>query len=195
MALAAKAGVDPELLLDILNNSAAKSGLIAAKAPADTFEEHFGRPQDIEWCLAEDTFSIVQSRPITTLFPIPEANDQENHVYVSVGHQQMMTDPIKPLGFSVYLMTARGPCGGRGTVVRRCHPYLASPKGRKIHGSSLGNPIRSSRTRSDDVLGARGFHQSVTRGQKGTSPARTRPGGPHGFSWDQRLSTRGSSPI
>jgi phosphoenolpyruvate synthase/pyruvate phosphate dikinase len=59
-------------------------------------EEHFGRPQDIEWCLVEDTFYIVQSRPITTLYPIPEANDQENHVYISVGHQQMMTDPMKP---------------------------------------------------------------------------------------------------
>jgi phosphoenolpyruvate synthase/pyruvate phosphate dikinase len=45
-------------------------------------EEHFGCPQDIEWCLADDTFYIVQSRPITTLFPIPEANDQENHVYM-----------------------------------------------------------------------------------------------------------------
>lgn len=39
-------------------------------------EEHFGCPQDIEWCLAEDTFYIVQSRPITTLYPIPEANDR-----------------------------------------------------------------------------------------------------------------------
>ncbi len=38
-------------------------------------EEHFGSPQDIEWCLVDDTFYIVQSRPITTLFPIPEAND------------------------------------------------------------------------------------------------------------------------
>jgi len=33
MVLAAKAGVDPELMLDILDNSAAKSGLVSAKAP------------------------------------------------------------------------------------------------------------------------------------------------------------------
>ena len=72
-------------------------------------EEHFGRPQDIEWCLVDDTFYIVQSRPITTLYPIPEANDQENHVYVSVGHQQMMTDPMKPLGLSFFLLTTH-PC-------------------------------------------------------------------------------------
>ncbi len=79
-------------------------------------EAHFGRPQDIEWCLVDDGFQIVQSRPITTLFPIPEAGDGENHVYVSVGHQQMMTDPMKPLGLSVWQMTTPRPmaeAGGR----------------------------------------------------------------------------------
>lgn len=40
-------------------------------------EAHFGCPQDIEWCLADDAFFVVQSRPITALFPIPEANDPE----------------------------------------------------------------------------------------------------------------------
>ena len=69
-------------------------------------EARFGRPQDIEWCLADDEFQIVQSRPITTLFPIPESGDLENHVYLSVGHQQMMTDPMKPLGLSVHQLIA-----------------------------------------------------------------------------------------
>ncbi|HEX3509529.1 MAG TPA: rifamycin-inactivating phosphotransferase [Solirubrobacteraceae bacterium] len=72
-------------------------------------EAHFGCPQDIEWCLSDAGFQIVQSRPITTLFPIPQAGDQDNHVYLSVGHQQMMTDPIKPLGISVWQLTARVP--------------------------------------------------------------------------------------
>ncbi len=79
-------------------------------------EEHFGCPLDIEWCLVDDIFYIVQSRPITTLYPIPEASDQENHVYVSVGHQQMMTDPMKPLGMSIFQLTSFGPrfkAGGR----------------------------------------------------------------------------------
>ena len=79
-------------------------------------EAHFGRPQDIEWCLDADGFQIVQSRPITTLFPIPAAGDHENHVYVSVGHQQMMTDAMKPLGLSVWQLTALRPmpdAGGR----------------------------------------------------------------------------------
>ncbi|GAA2435204.1 rifamycin-inactivating phosphotransferase [Streptomyces lavendulocolor] len=79
-------------------------------------EAHFGSPQDIEWCLADDRCWIVQSRPITTLFPIPETDDEENHVYVSVGHQQMMTDPMKPLGLSLWKLTAMAPmrdAGGR----------------------------------------------------------------------------------
>ena len=79
-------------------------------------EAHFGRPQDIEWCLDGDDFQIVQSRPITTLFPIPEAGDRENHVYVSVGHQQMMTDAMKPLGLSFWQLTTPRPmaeAGGR----------------------------------------------------------------------------------
>src|SRR5206468_3830537 len=51
---------------------------------------------------------------ITTLFPIPAAADGENHVYVSVGHQQMMTDPMKPLGLSVWQLTTPRPMGEAG---------------------------------------------------------------------------------
>ncbi len=79
-------------------------------------EGHFGRPQDIEWCLDDDGFQIVQSRPITTLFPIPETGDRDNHVYLSVGHQQMMTDAMLPLGLSFWQLTTPAPmaeAGGR----------------------------------------------------------------------------------
>ena len=108
-------------------------------------EAHFGRPQDIEWCLVDDDFQIVQSRPITTLFPIPAADDDANHVYVSVGHQQMMTDAMKPLGISVWQLTARPPmyeAGGRlfVDVAQR----LASP------ASRAGRPRRLREVRSAD---------------------------------------------
>ncbi|KFN08853.1 MAG: phosphoenolpyruvate synthase [Paenibacillus macerans] len=102
-------------------------------------EAYFGQPQDIEWCLADGTFYIVQSRPITTLYPIPEANDQENHVYVSVGHQQMMTDPMKPLGLSFYLLLTPAPmrkAGGRLFV--DVSLMLASPSGRETLINVLG---------------------------------------------------------
>jgi rifampicin phosphotransferase len=109
-------------------------------------EAHFGRPQDIEWCLVDDGFQFVQSRPITTLFPIPVAGDGENHVYVSVGHQQMMTDPMKPLGLSVWQMTTPRPmaeAGGRLFV--DVTQLLASPARRAGFLGMLG--------KSDPLIG------------------------------------------
>lgn len=102
-------------------------------------EAYFGSPQDIEWCLADDIFYILQSRPITTLYPIPEANDQENHVYLSVGHQQMMTDPLKPLGMNLFELTSMGPrfkAGGRLFVDATA--MLASPDSRDMLVNTFG---------------------------------------------------------
>jgi len=102
-------------------------------------EAHFGCPQDIEWCLSEGDFYIVQSRPITTVFPIPEANDQENHVYVSTGHQQMMTDAMKPLGLSFFmLMTPALMRTAGGRLFVDVAPMLASPGGRHTIINVLG---------------------------------------------------------
>jgi pyruvate,water dikinase len=64
-------------------------------------EEHYGREQDIEWCLAGGKFFIVQARPITSLYPAPRATDGRLHLYASFGHVQMMTEAMKPLGVSV----------------------------------------------------------------------------------------------
>jgi phosphoenolpyruvate synthase/pyruvate phosphate dikinase len=122
-------------------------------------EAHFGRPQDIEWCLVDDGFQVVQSRPITTLFPIPTAGDRENHVYVSVGHQQMMTDPMKPLGLSLFQLTALPPmyeAGGRlfVDVTQR----LASPTSRagllEVLGKSdplIGDALQTILERGDFI--------------------------------------------
>ena len=125
-------------------------------------EAHFGRPQDIEWCLVDDGFQIVQSRPITTLFPIPAAGDGENHVYVSVGHQQMMTDAMKPLGLSLWQLTTPRPmaeAGGRLFV--DVTQILASPASRaglvEVAGKSdplIGDALQT-------ILERDGFIRSV----------------------------------
>jgi pyruvate,water dikinase len=109
-------------------------------------EAHLGRPQDIEWCLADEGFWVVQSRPITTLFPIPAADDDADHVYLSVGHQQMMTDPMKPLGLALWQLTTPRPmaeAGGRLFV--DVAAILASPAAR-------GGFIEEFR-RSDPLIG------------------------------------------
>jgi phosphoenolpyruvate synthase/pyruvate phosphate dikinase len=135
-------------------------------------EAHFGRPQDIEWCLVDDDFQIVQSRPITTLFPIPAARDRENHVYVSVGHQQMMTDPMKPLGLSVWQLTAMAPmheAGGRlfVDVTRR----LASPASRAglLEVVGRGDPLI--RDALETVLDRHDFVPTLPEAGPGGPPA------------------------
>ncbi|MFI6866726.1 rifamycin-inactivating phosphotransferase [Nocardia sp. NPDC050406] len=138
-------------------------------------EAHFGNPQDIEWCLDGDTFRIVQSRPITTLFPIPEAADDEHRVYVSVGHQQMMTDAMKPLGISLWQLTSRAPmrtAGGR-LFVDVTAP-LSSPTG----GIGLAEALGTSDPLIGDALRTvieRGFVRQVPHEDSVAMPPRTAP--------------------
>ncbi len=72
-------------------------------------EAHFGCPQDIEWCLAErrllDRAEPADHHPLSR----PGNRRRGNHVYVSVGHQQMMTDAMKPLGLSMWQLTTPAP--------------------------------------------------------------------------------------
>ncbi|MGW3612377.1 rifamycin-inactivating phosphotransferase [Micromonospora sp. NPDC005163] len=134
-------------------------------------EAHFGHPQDIEWCLVDDDFQIVQSRPITTLFPVPETGDGENHVYLSVGHQQMMTDPMKPLGVSMWQLTAMAPMqevGGRlfVDVTRR----LASPASRAGFLEMAGRDDPLTRDALETVLDRHDFVPALPDGGPGGPP-------------------------
>jgi phosphoenolpyruvate synthase/pyruvate phosphate dikinase len=139
-------------------------------------EAHFGQPQDIEWCLADDAFQIVQSRPITTLFPVPETSDQGNHVYVSVGHQQMMTDAMKPLGLSMWQLTAGRPmvtAGGRLFV--DVTQMLGSPASREalVKGLGTSDPLIGDALRT--VLERPGFIPDLTGDGAGELPVGTTP--------------------
>jgi pyruvate,water dikinase len=135
-------------------------------------EAHFGEPQDIEWCLVDDGFEIVQSRPITTLYPIPESGDRDNHVYVSVGHQQMMTDAMRPLGLSFWQMTTPRPmaeAGGRLFVdVTR---VLASSASRSafLQMAARSDPLIADALRA--VLARDGFIPSLPDGAPAAAPA------------------------
>src|SRR5207253_3333365 len=114
------------------------------------------------WCLVDDDFLIVQSRPITTLFPIPAASDGENHVYISVGHQQMMTDPMKPLGLSVWQLTTPRPmaeAGGRLFV--DVTQILASPASRAGLLGALGKSDPLIRDALETVLDRGDFIPSL----------------------------------
>lgn len=106
-------------------------------------ESYFGRPQDIEWCIYDDKFYVVQSRPITTLYPAPQVNDNKNHVYLSFAHRQMMTEAMRPLGLTFFQMlfeqfgiTGNMPVIGGRLYMDISHD-LASPIARKIFIGSV----------------------------------------------------------
>ncbi len=136
-------------------------------------EEHFGYPQDIEWCVADGTIYIVQSRPITTLYPIPDVNDGQNHVYVSVGHQQMMTDAMKPLGLSFFLLITYAPmfkAGGRLFVDVAYN--LASPDSREMIINVLGQSDPLIKDALMTIVERGDFIKSVPDEEKEPSPGK-----------------------
>lgn len=62
-------------------------------------EKVYDFPQDIEWAWADDKIFILQSRPITSLYPIPEVSDSDHlHIYFSFGAVQGLLEPMTPLG-------------------------------------------------------------------------------------------------
>ncbi|MCM3699705.1 phosphoenolpyruvate synthase [Paenibacillus macerans] len=75
--------------------------IIELAAIGQRIETHYGLEQDIEWGYAEGKFYILQSRPITSLYPVPQVSDNHFHVFVNFGYIQVMTDPMKPLAMSL----------------------------------------------------------------------------------------------
>ena len=146
-------------------------------------EAHFGTPQDIEWCVADGDLHVVQSRPITTLFPVPEAADDASHVYVSVGHQQMMTDPMTPLGISVWQLTSPAPMRQAGSrLFVDVTAALSSPVARdgllRALGSSdplIGDALRTLVAREGFLPDATGTPPAPSAGPPPDGPPRDGP--------------------
>ncbi|MEV0308384.1 PEP/pyruvate-binding domain-containing protein [Nonomuraea fuscirosea] len=71
------------------------------RAAGQRLQEHLGSPQDIEWAIdAEGTLWLLQSRPITTLFPLPP-DTGDTRLYLEFGHVQGMLRPCTPMGVSL----------------------------------------------------------------------------------------------
>ncbi len=63
---------------------------------------YYGEPQDIEWAFAGGKLFLLQSRPITSLFPIPHnPQDSDRQVYISLGAVQGVLGPFTPLGLDM----------------------------------------------------------------------------------------------
>lgn len=84
MVLAVKAGVDPEMMLEILNNSAAKSGMISAKAPkvlARDFSTHFS----VKWLEKDMALMVESAAELNVPLPVTALSQQMYRAAIAKG--------------------------------------------------------------------------------------------------------------
>lgn len=111
-------------------------------------EQHFGAPQDTEWAIdAGGAPWLTQSRPITTLFPVPErqSGGGGTRVYLCFSLAQGLTRPLTPMGLASLRLVASSVAKAAGFAVpdpRRGPPPYAEAAQRLYF--DLTTPVRSS---------------------------------------------------
>ncbi|MDF1500966.1 MAG: PEP/pyruvate-binding domain-containing protein [Anaerolineales bacterium] len=65
-------------------------------------------PQDIEWAIAGRKIYLLQSRPITSLYPLPELSYDPLTAWISFGSVQGLLGPMTPLGRQALRMVIGG---------------------------------------------------------------------------------------
>ena len=85
LVLSTKAGVDPELMLEILNNSAAKSGLIAFKAPY-VFRRDFATNFSVKWMHKDIGLMLQSAAEQNVPLPLTALTRQMFQAAISMGH-------------------------------------------------------------------------------------------------------------
>jgi phosphohistidine swiveling domain-containing protein len=100
--------VDPWITGDTSSLSEAQVRELAAFGAR--VEAHYGAPQDTEWAIdAEGTTWLLQARPITTLYPLPDGaprSDDELRVYFSFNVAQGVYRPLTPIGTQAFRIAA-----------------------------------------------------------------------------------------
>jgi pyruvate,water dikinase len=71
-------------------------------------QKEYGIPQDIEWAFAGGKLYLLQSRAITSLFPVPYVSFDPLTVWFSFGAVQGLVGPITPLGLDAIRYVAAG---------------------------------------------------------------------------------------
>jgi rifampicin phosphotransferase len=92
--------------------------------------ELLGSPQDIEWAYAGGRLQLLQSRAITTLFPLPGFTPTARSplaVWFSFGAVQGILDPLTPLGQDAIRLAVSGAARlFGGSVDPQANPYLGA---------------------------------------------------------------------
>ncbi len=85
LVLSTKAGVDPHLMLDILDNSAAKSGLISFKAPY-VFRRDFSTNFSVKWMHKDIGLMLDAAAELEVPLPLTALTRQMFQAAIATGH-------------------------------------------------------------------------------------------------------------
>lgn len=95
-------------------------------------QKEYGFPQDIEWALAQGQTFILQSRPITSLFPLPKESFDPLIVWFSLGAFQGVLSAITPLGRDMLRMLVGRAARMFGPQVRYDETEALVPAGERL---------------------------------------------------------------
>ena len=111
-------------------------------------ERHFGSPQDTEWAIdAGGALWLTQSRPITTLYPVPQGRSAGPgpRLYMCFSLAQGLTRPLTPMGLASLRLIASSVAEAAGFPVPepRQGPPPYAEAAQRIY-VDLTTPVRSS---------------------------------------------------
>ncbi len=69
----------------------------------ELLEKHYGIPQDVEWAIQDNKLYVLQTRAITSLYPVPEIDDGKFHFLFNMGYQQMNTTAMPVMALDCLL--------------------------------------------------------------------------------------------
>ncbi len=73
----------------------------------EKLEQHYGAPQDVEWAIQDNTIYILQTRAITSLYPLPVFEDKDFHILVCISYIQMNTAAFSRMGAETFMYFLR----------------------------------------------------------------------------------------
>lgn len=120
--------------------------ILQVAATGAQIQNEYGFPQDIEWAFADHQLYILQSRAITSLFPVPEISFDPLIVWFSFGAVQGVVGPMTPLGIDAVLHIATDASRMFGIEIRPAEMKVLAPAGERIWiriSDLIHNPIGS----------------------------------------------------
>ncbi|KYK34472.1 MAG: hypothetical protein AYK19_12105 [Theionarchaea archaeon DG-70-1] len=141
-----------------------QTDILALSSLAQKTESYFNSPQDIEWVFDQGKFYLVQTRPITSLFPVlqPEPDPEKGlRVYMSLNFAgQGITEPLTPMGVEAFRLLYYGfSVIAWGPRARKYPDWVKVAAGRvyldltDLVGTTTGNMFVESIAGKDPVTG------------------------------------------